>query len=106
MPDSQPHHALSPEQAIERLESQPEGLTQADAATRLARVGPNELRVIRPVSAWRILVAQLRSVVVEGGAEWVGRAGHGFLPVIPPVWAGRRREGNAPRPVRRFPRPC
>jgi len=64
MPDSQPHHALSLAQALERLESRPQGLTQADAANRLARVGPNELRIIRPVSAWRILVAQLKSVVV------------------------------------------
>ena len=64
MPDSQPHHTLSPDQALEQLQSRPEGLTQADAAERLARVGPNELRVIRPVSTWRILIAQLKSVVV------------------------------------------
>ena len=64
MPDSQPHHALSPEQALEQLQSQPLGLTEAEAAARLDRVGPNELRVIRPVSAWSILVAQLKSVVV------------------------------------------
>jgi Ca2+-transporting ATPase len=64
MPDSQPHHALSPAQALEQLQSRAEGLTRADAAERLARVGPNELRVVRPVSAWSILVAQLKSVVV------------------------------------------
>src|SRR5687768_2685058 len=64
MPDSQPHHAVSPEQALEQVQSRPEGLTGAEAAERLARVGPNELRVIRPVSAWSILVAQLKSVVV------------------------------------------
>ena len=64
MPDSQPHHALAAEQALEQLQSRPEGLSGAEAAERLARVGPNELRVIRPVSAWSILVAQLKSVVV------------------------------------------
>src|SRR5688500_20145821 len=64
MPDSQPHHAVSPEQALEQVQSRPEGLTGAEAVERLARVGTNELRVIRPVSAWSILVAQLKSVVV------------------------------------------
>jgi len=64
MPDSQPHHALSPDQALEQLQSRAEGLTGAEAAERLARVGPNELRVIRPVSGWSILIAQLKSVVV------------------------------------------
>ena len=63
MPDS-PHHAHSSDDALRQLESRPEGLTEAEAAARLARTGPNELRVIRPVSAWSILIAQLKSVVV------------------------------------------
>jgi Ca2+-transporting ATPase len=63
MPDS-PYHARSSDDALRELESRPEGLTGPEAAERLARVGPNELRVIRPASAWSILVAQLKSVVV------------------------------------------
>ncbi|HJR35273.1 MAG TPA: HAD-IC family P-type ATPase [Gemmatimonadales bacterium] len=63
MPDS-PYHARPSDDALRELESRPEGLTGAEAAERLGRVGPNELRVIRPVSAWRILIAQLKSVVV------------------------------------------
>ncbi len=58
------YHALSAEDALRQLESRPEGLTDAEAADRLTRVGANELRVTRPVPAWSILVDQLKSVVV------------------------------------------
>jgi Ca2+-transporting ATPase len=57
-------HALPPAHALRALQSDPRGLSEADARERLGIVGPNELRVARPVSAWRILLAQLRSVVV------------------------------------------
>ncbi len=40
--------------------SAPSGLTSAEAATRLARVGPNALRS-HHVGAWSVLAAQLRS---------------------------------------------
>ncbi len=40
------------------------GLTAADAADRLARVGPNELDAAAPVPTWRKLLAQLRDPLV------------------------------------------
>ena len=57
-------HALSAEDVLRRLESRPEGLTQAEAAARLDEVGPNVLPSAPPRSAWRILLDQLRSVIV------------------------------------------
>ncbi|HEX6374016.1 MAG TPA: HAD-IC family P-type ATPase [Longimicrobium sp.] len=57
-------HALSPDDALARLESAPGGLSDAEAARRLARWGPNALRAAPPASAWKILLAQLRSFVV------------------------------------------
>ncbi|HEX6747531.1 MAG TPA: HAD-IC family P-type ATPase [Longimicrobium sp.] len=57
-------HALEPADALERLRTGREGLSPAEAEARLATHGPNELRAAPPVSAWRILVAQLRGVVI------------------------------------------
>lgn len=57
-------HTLSGQDALDRLSSRREGLTPADAADRLREHGPNALEVVDPVSAWRLLVAQVRSVVV------------------------------------------
>src|SRR5687768_6455835 len=57
-------HALGVEAVLERLGSGARGLTSTQAAQRLITYGPNSLRVIPPVSAWRILAAQFRSVVV------------------------------------------
>jgi Ca2+-transporting ATPase len=57
-------HALSPDDVLGRLESESGGLPDAEAARRLARWGPNALRAAPPASAWKILVAQLRSFVV------------------------------------------
>jgi P-type Ca2+ transporter type 2C len=59
-----PWHALAREDVLRRLESRPVGLDEAEAARRLARFGPNLFRRAMPVSPWRILVAQLRNVVV------------------------------------------
>ena len=60
---SPPWHALSPEQASERLAASFNGLTSHEAARRLERYGPNRLEVAPPTSAWRILVVQFRSIV-------------------------------------------
>ena len=59
-----PWHALAPEEALARLESGAEGLSEAEAAARLARWGPNVLRAAPAASAWKILLAQLRGFVV------------------------------------------
>lgn len=59
-----PWHSFLPDVALARLESSPAGLSDAEAERRLARWGHNALRAAPPVSAWTILVAQLRSFVV------------------------------------------
>ncbi len=59
-----PWHALAPEEVLRRLESGPGGLDDGEAARRLAQLGPNLFERAKPVSPWRILVAQLRNVVV------------------------------------------
>jgi P-type Ca2+ transporter type 2C len=57
-------HALSTTEALDRLGSSIRGLTAEQAAERLATFGPNRLRLKPPASAWAILGAQFRSVVV------------------------------------------
>ena len=59
-----PWHALPAAHVLARLETTPDGLSEAEARRRLARFGPNELRATPPTPAWRTLAAQLRSVVV------------------------------------------
>jgi Ca2+-transporting ATPase len=57
-------HTISPGEALGLLESRAGGLSEAEAAERLARHGPNVFQAARPVSAWVILLGQLRSVIV------------------------------------------
>lgn len=57
-------HALSVEEALAHLTSGREGLAPAEAARRLRQHGPNLLELVDPVPAWRLLLAQVRSVVV------------------------------------------
>jgi P-type Ca2+ transporter type 2C len=57
-------HALAPDDALRHLHTTRDGLTADEVRARLARHGPNALRAAPPVSAWRILLAQLRGVVV------------------------------------------
>jgi Ca2+-transporting ATPase len=57
-------HSLSASETLAALAAQPEGLGPAEAAERLARYGPNHFQVSRPVSAWTVLLRQLRSVIV------------------------------------------
>ncbi|HEX6433591.1 MAG TPA: HAD-IC family P-type ATPase, partial [Gemmatimonadales bacterium] len=56
-------HALPADAALARLDSTKAGLTEREAATRLARHGPNVFQVVRSVSAWVILLRQFRSVM-------------------------------------------
>lgn len=57
-------HELPADEVLARLESSPAGLTEADAAARLRRHGPNALLLARPVPWWRLVAAQLRGLVV------------------------------------------
>ncbi len=57
-------HALPPDAALERLGSHPRGLSPQEAADRLARHGPNELRQLAKVSRLRIFASQFADVLV------------------------------------------
>jgi len=50
--------------ALRHLNSSKDGLSETDAATRLAAVGPNRLARTKPASAVRILINQLTSIVI------------------------------------------
>jgi P-type Ca2+ transporter type 2C len=63
-PQSLTVHAISVDELLSRLESKSSGLSDDEAERRLKRVGLNRLEASKPVSALRILVDQLRSVVV------------------------------------------
>src|SRR5687768_12514017 len=57
-------HTLDAKAVLAQLQSTRDGLTAEEVRKRLERYGPNRLEVIPPASAWSILVAQFRSVVV------------------------------------------
>ncbi len=57
-------HAKTVEQALDALDSQPGGITQADAAERLIRYGPNEIQAAERISAWHILIEQFKNVLI------------------------------------------
>lgn len=57
-------HALPVEATLAVLGTSANGLTDAEAARRLAEVGPNRLERHRPASAFAILLDQARSTVV------------------------------------------
>ena len=59
-----PWHARDATAVIAALATTRDGLSASEAASRLQRYGPNRLEVTPPASAWSILVAQFRSVVV------------------------------------------
>jgi Ca2+-transporting ATPase len=57
-------HHLRVEEALERLETRPEGLTSAAAGERLARFGRNEIVRRKPVSPLRLLASQFANFFV------------------------------------------
>jgi P-type Ca2+ transporter type 2C len=58
-------YALEPDDAAAALgTSLDSGLSEQEAARRLAEVGPNELEAARAVHPWRLLVDQLRNVLI------------------------------------------
>ena len=57
-------HAVAVDRALVQLKTTPQGLDDGDAAERLARVGHNVISAPPAASAWRILVDQMKSVVV------------------------------------------
>jgi Ca2+-transporting ATPase len=57
-------HALEIEEVFSSLEASPEGLSEAEAARRLAEKGPNVLQAARKISTWKIFLAQLKNVLI------------------------------------------
>jgi len=57
-------HAVPAEECLARIGSTRQGLTTAEAARRLASCGPNALPATRGVSAWQVLAAQFRNVLI------------------------------------------
>jgi P-type Ca2+ transporter type 2C len=56
--------ALDVSEAMERLETSERGLEEDEVGKRLARYGPNQLTAAAPISAWSVLFAQFKSVIV------------------------------------------
>lgn len=56
--------ALTVSEVLDQMGSSEQGLSPGEVAERLARHGPNQLTASAPVSAWSVLVAQFKSVIV------------------------------------------
>jgi Ca2+-transporting ATPase len=63
-PDRHPWHALSPHDCLEQLNATDQGLSEAQCAERLARVGLNRLELAPGRSSLRILWDQLSNVML------------------------------------------
>ncbi|HEX2855944.1 MAG TPA: cation-translocating P-type ATPase [Propionibacteriaceae bacterium] len=59
-----PWHTLPVDQVLAELGSTPQGLSEAEAAARLETHGHNELRAAGGLSPWRILLEQLKNVLI------------------------------------------
>ncbi len=57
-------HRRPAEEVLTQLGSTVTGLAAAEAAQRLARDGPNELKDAKRISGWRILARQFKSLVI------------------------------------------
>ena len=57
-------HSLSAEEVLEDLNSAATGLSVAEAATRLAANGPNELKEGEPISPLQIFLDQFKSLII------------------------------------------
>lgn len=57
-------HVKTVEETFTELESQPAGLTQAQADERLRRFGPNEIQAAKRISAWEILLEQFKNILI------------------------------------------
>jgi magnesium-transporting ATPase (P-type) len=59
-----PWHEASAEEVVQRVRSSPQGLSQAEAAHRLARFGPNALPETRRRSALLVFLRQFKSPLI------------------------------------------
>jgi len=59
-----PWHTLSTDEVLAKLQSSLDGLTNEEAARRLAEYGPNELTVAPRSSPWKLLLDQLKNGLI------------------------------------------
>lgn len=57
-------HMLRVEELFEKLHSTPGGLSVGEAASRLARYGPNRIQAERRASPWKLLLEQFKNVLI------------------------------------------
>jgi Ca2+-transporting ATPase len=57
-------HTLTVAAALTELDASMEGLSAAEAASRLTRYGPNELQAAHRVSPWSLLLDQFKNVLI------------------------------------------
>jgi len=99
-------HALSAEQALARLASDPGGLDEKEASLRIARAGPNALPRGRPPTLAGIFLGQFRSPLIYvlllaalvslGVGEW-SDAGFIFAVLVINATIGTFQEFSAER---------
>ncbi len=78
-PEAAPWHAQPADAALHTLQSSRHGLSEAEAARRLAEHGPNRLAEAAPVSAWQRLARQFNNLllyVLMGAALVTALMGH------------------------------
>ena len=64
MTQYKPWHTLTRDAAYELLNSNPQGLTSAEASKRLVETGPNEIQAAKRISAWEILLEQFKNILI------------------------------------------
>jgi len=64
MIQNRPWHTLTRDAAYELFNSNPQGLTSAEAAKRLLETGPNEIQAAKHISAWEILLEQFKNILI------------------------------------------
>lgn len=57
-------HTLSVEEVYKQLESGSIGITDIEAAHRLAKYGPNQIEAARGISPWALLLEQFKNVLI------------------------------------------
>ncbi len=57
-------YARTIDEAYEKLNSKPTGISQAEAMERVAQYGPNEIQAAHRISAWNILLDQFKNVLI------------------------------------------
>ncbi len=76
---------LNPEEVYEALGSSPRGLTEEEAARRLERYGPNQIREIRGTPLWKKLMAHFTNFFAI--LLWIGSVLSFIADQAPLAWA-------------------